>query len=83
MLIMSGIGKILHVAPDNLGGMVHLKHNLPGIWQFLSENQEMKSAKCSPEIVNSSEKIFFLNKDELDNKVKERSKKIDSILQQC
>jgi cytosine deaminase len=73
-LIISGVGGILHVAPDSLGGMVHIKHKLPNVWQYLSENQKIKFARCSPEIVNSSKEIFLINKDELDNEIKERSR---------
>ncbi len=71
-LITSGVNTVLYVAPDKFGGMVHIRKNLPSIWHDLSENQKFGQADCSQDLINASEEIFLLNREELDKKIKMR-----------
>lgn len=66
-LITSGCGTILHVADDPLGGMVHLKSNLPPIWLKLAKNQTFAQANCSATLKEAAQSIFMLNSDGLNN----------------
>ena len=71
-LITSGINKILYVAPDELGGMVHLKEDLPKVWHDLSEHQIFGQSDCSQELIDAALEIFLLNREVLDEKIKMR-----------
>jgi tRNA(Arg) A34 adenosine deaminase TadA len=64
-LITSGCEKVVHVADDPLGGMVHLKYNLPPIWSELVKRQTFAKANCSVELEAASRNIFMLNVEEL------------------
>lgn len=73
-LITSGINTVLFVAPDKLGGMVHIFKNLPSAWHVLAEQQRFCRADCSQELVIAAEKIFLLNHNELSKKTKMRQR---------
>jgi tRNA(Arg) A34 adenosine deaminase TadA len=71
-LITSGVNTVLHVAPDEPGGMVQIFENLPKAWHVLSEQQRFGQADCSYDLINAAENIFLLNKEELNKKTKMR-----------
>jgi tRNA(Arg) A34 adenosine deaminase TadA len=71
-LITSRVGRVLHVAPDTDGGMVHLLNNLPNICRNLVSGQEFRQAKCSPHMINAAEEIFSINVSELTLKLQNR-----------
>ncbi len=71
-LITSGCEKVIHVADDPFGGMVHLKNNLPPIWNELAPGQTFVKAKCSAELQEAAHHIFMLNLEELNNKLSQR-----------
>lgn len=72
-LITSGCETIIHVADDPLGGMVHLKNNLPPIWIKLTKHQTFAKAKCSKALEEASHRIFELNAEELNKYLLSRS----------
>jgi cytosine deaminase len=71
-LISSGIEKIIHVADDPNGGMVHLRDNLPIAWKQLSENQTFSQADCSFSLKDASFNIFSLNRKNLSECIRSR-----------
>ena len=71
-LIISGISRVYHVAPDDFGGMVHQMDTMPKVWIGLAEGKSFKQAACSEELVDISNNIFTLNRDELDKIIKQR-----------
>ena len=71
-LITSGIKKVLYVAPDVTGGMVHKMRDLPPVWTQLAKRQTFAQAKCSDELISAASQIFLLNVDELNRKLKNR-----------
>ena len=71
-LIISGITKVRHIAPDNLGGMIHQMSTMPKIWIDLAKGKSFKQADCSKELVDISNSIFLLNREELDSLIKQR-----------
>lgn len=70
-LIAAGCEKILYVAPDKTGGMVHLRHNLPEVWQQLaaSPRQYWGVANCSEDLRNAAYEIVMLNAETLNKKL--------------
>ncbi len=71
-LITSRVGRVLHIAPDMDGGMVHLLNNLPKICRDLVRGQEFRQAQCSPQMINAAEEIFSINVSELTLKLQKR-----------
>jgi len=71
-LISSGVKTVLHVSPDERGGMVHKIADLPDVWPEIARRQIFDQAKCTKDLVNAALKIFMINADELDNKLIER-----------
>jgi len=71
-LITSGINTVLYAAPDEDGGMVHKVNDLPPVWVELAGDRFFNQAKCSQDLVNAANKIFLLNADELNRKLKNR-----------
>jgi len=71
-LITSRINKIVHVAEDTTGGMVHKLENLPAIWMELADSQIFSKANCSLELVKASIQIFLINAEELNEMLKNR-----------
>jgi tRNA(Arg) A34 adenosine deaminase TadA len=76
-LITSGCGKVIHIADDPLGGMVHLKNNLPPVWIELAQRQTFSKASCSVELEQAAQQIFMLNVDELNAFLRQRSEESD------
>jgi tRNA(Arg) A34 adenosine deaminase TadA len=72
-LITSGCGKVIHIADDPLGGMVHLKNNLPPVWTELAQRQTFSKARCSVELEQAAQQIFMLNVNELNALLRQRS----------
>jgi tRNA(Arg) A34 adenosine deaminase TadA len=67
-LITSGVTRVLHVAPDEQGGMVHKMNDLPPVWIELAKNREFKQANCTDTLKKYADEIFQLslkNNDEL------------------
>ncbi|MGL5836107.1 MAG: nucleoside deaminase [Waterburya sp.] len=77
-LIISGCEKIIHVADDPLGGMVHLKDKLPSIWIELAQRQTFAKAKCSVELEEAAQHILLINVEELNASLYQRLKTNDS-----
>jgi len=71
-LITSRINRIVHVAEDTTGGMVHKLKDLPTIWIELADSQIFSKANCSRELANASIQIFLINADELNRMLKDR-----------
>lgn len=76
-LITSGCEKIIHIADDPLGGMVHLKDNLPSIWIELAQRQTFAKAKCSVELEEAAQQILLLNVEELNASLYQRLESSD------
>jgi cytosine deaminase len=72
-LITSGCETIIHVADDPLGGMVHLKDNLPPMWIELSKSQSFRKASCSTQLEAAAQQIFLLNAESLNERLRQRS----------
>jgi len=58
-IITAGIPRVHHIADDRLGGMVHLYHNLPPVWQEISAGRLYKKADCSEELSQIAEQAFL------------------------
>jgi tRNA(Arg) A34 adenosine deaminase TadA len=72
-LITSGCERIIHVADDPLGGMVHLRNNLPPIWIKLAKHQIFAKAQCSRELEEAAQRIFLMNVEELNERLHRHS----------
>jgi len=68
-LISSGVKTILHVSPDDRGGMVHKMQDLPEVWPEIARRQIFDQAKCSKDLIDAALQIFLLNVDALDNQL--------------
>lgn len=68
-LISSGVKTVLHVSPDERGGMVHKMNDLPEVWPEIARRQIFDQAKCSSDLIDAALQIFLLNVEELDNKL--------------
>ncbi|MDX1646281.1 MAG: nucleoside deaminase [Longimicrobiales bacterium] len=66
-LIVAGVGKILHVAEDPVGGMVQRKQHLPPIFRTIAAHQEQvwAPAECSVELRVAAFKIWIESRDNL------------------
>ncbi|MDY6796325.1 MAG: nucleoside deaminase [Actinomycetota bacterium] len=64
-LICSGVGKVLHMADDEKGGMISRMSGLPTIWAELAEGRTFEHADCSPELIDAALRIFCINIEEL------------------
>lgn len=71
-LITSGVGMILHAAPDIDGGMVHKMKDLPQTWTTLSERQIFNQADCSKEMMDIAGEIFNYSANKLNSKLERR-----------
>jgi tRNA(adenine34) deaminase len=51
-LIVAGVGAVLYVSPDSIGGMVRRRHDLPPTFRAImqGEGQTWASAECSDEL---------------------------------
>lgn len=70
--ITAGIKTVLYIAPDAMGGMIHKVKDLPPVWIELAKGQIFTQAKCSDELINAANRIFLLNVEELNTKLKTR-----------
>ncbi len=72
-LITSGCQRVLYVAADRLGGIVHLSHSLPPVWlQLMNQRQPPQvfaAAECSPVLRQASHDILMLNAEELNERL--------------
>ena len=64
-LKLAGIGRVLYLAADEAGGMVHRAEQLPPIWALLHPGQEFAPARVSPRLRRLALAIFRLNLREL------------------
>lgn len=71
-LINSGVSTVLYAAPDMTYGMVRQMKDLPPAWIELAQRQTLGQATCSRELIDAANKIFLLNIDELNDKLKSR-----------
>jgi len=60
-LKISGIGRVLFLAGDRDGGMVHAASSLPPIWALLRPGQEFRQARVSPELARLAWALFRSN----------------------
>lgn len=67
-LIVAGVGSVLHVAEDSIGGMVQRRHNLPPIFRTIIESQQQiwGPAECSEELRAAAFEIWIESRDRLD-----------------
>jgi len=67
-LIFAGVGTVLYVCPDNVGGMVQRKDSLPPVFQRITEHrgQVWKSANCSEDLRKAAFHIWDRSRQELD-----------------
>lgn len=73
-LITSDINKVLYAAPDSWAGMVSRMVEMPPLWIELYEGKVFTQADCSQELIDAAHDIFFLNANELLEKIKNRKK---------
>jgi len=73
-LICSGVSKVFYVAEDNIGGMVHLRNNMPQIWREFAEKLEFKKANCSKELKDMALEVWELTLEEANKKFLKRQK---------
>jgi tRNA(Arg) A34 adenosine deaminase TadA len=71
-LITSGVATVKYLAPDPLGGMVHLMGNLPPVWQQLAKRQTFPQANCSPLLIQACFETFMINADQLNKAIVNR-----------
>lgn len=66
-LIVAGVGTVLHVAEDPVGGMVQRKHGLPPVFRTITEHQDQVwgPADCSDELRVAAFKIWTESRDRL------------------
>ena len=76
-LIFAGIGTVLHVCPDDVGGMVQRKESLPPVFQRITEhrNQVWELASCSEELREAAFHIWDRSRRDLDAKLPGRKKR--------
>lgn len=60
-LKIAGIGRVLYLAPDPDGGMVHKAAGLPSIWALLRPGQQFRQARVSPALVRLARAMFRAN----------------------
>ena len=70
-LIIAGVGRVLHLAWDEHGGMVHIKDNLPDIVREFAEKQDFSLADCSDELKKAAWDIFDISREDLDKRILE------------
>jgi len=60
-LLMAGVQTVKFLAYDELGGMVSLRHHLPGAWKRLWERQDFVQADVSESLRRFALDVFALN----------------------
>jgi tRNA(Arg) A34 adenosine deaminase TadA len=71
-LLTAGVGTVIHVAPDALGGMVKQHRALPGAWRQLAAGRVYRAATCAPAFKELAAQIFAFNRTELNTKLRRR-----------
>ena len=69
-LSASNVKKVVFVAPDMDGGMVHKITDLPVFWVELLQTRVCRQASCSSGLVDAAQQIFLLNLAELNAKIR-------------
>jgi cytosine deaminase len=69
-LSCSAVRRVLHVAPDLPGGMVHRMDSLPPSWLELARGKVFAQAHCSAGLVGVASEVFLLKLEELTARVK-------------
>lgn len=74
-LIFAGVGTILHVRADDVGGMVQRKNALPPIFQQITDQQRQRwrQAECSQELREAAFHIWDQSREDLDRRIVERA----------
>lgn len=72
-IITSQINTVYYAADDELGGMVHLLHLMPAVWQNIAAAQHLRAriANCSPELTEMAKQAFEVTREMLDAKLAE------------
>lgn len=75
--ISSGIKTVKFIAPDELGGMVHLMNQMPEVWKNIAKEQKQifQEADCHPSLKSMALDIFLSNREILDEKLARPSQK--------
>ena len=63
---------MLHVSPDERGGMVYKMADLPEVWPEIARRQIVDKAKWTRDLVDAALKTFMIDTDKLDSKLVER-----------
>jgi cytosine deaminase len=71
-LVSAGVGTVIHVATDALGGMVTQQKVLPAVWRQLAANRSYREASCARELKELAVQIFALNRTRLNKKLGNR-----------
>jgi len=73
-LIFAGVGTVLHVSPDSLGGMVTHKASLPPVFQKISADlsQVWGLAECSAALRDAAFQIWDESRADLDRRIVSR-----------
>lgn len=68
-LIVAGVGTVLYVAEDPVGGMVQRKHGLPPVFRSITEHQDQVwgPAECSDELRVAAFKIWTESRERLEH----------------
>ncbi len=78
-LIFAGIGTVLHVCPDDVGGMVQRKDSLPPVFRRITEHRKQVwgLASCSEDLRKAAFYIWDRSRRDLDAKLPGRQKRRD------
>ena len=76
-LIFSGVGTVLHVRADDIGGMVQRKSLLPPVFREISESQGQVwgLAECSAKLRDAAFHIWDQSRPGLDNRLASRQRR--------
>lgn len=76
-LIMAGVGTIVYVCPDDIGGMVQRIEAMPPVFRGISERQgqRMRAAKCSEAVRQRAFTLWNSSQEKIDAMGIERAKK--------
>lgn len=69
-VITSGVNRVVYLAHDNEGGMVHKLNDLPSAWIGLAARQKFEHAAKYDILVKMATRIFLSNVKELDANLK-------------
>lgn len=71
-LITAGCGRVVYVAEDSRGGMVHLAGQLPPAWQEIASRIQFERANCSENLRYLAQSTFLVNVERLDRALRAR-----------